>query len=71
MKNVTKQFIVKTSDLPLFCNGSALTLTNNRLQESINLHPKVYLELSNNKITNCPYCGSQYILTTEINYEKK
>jgi len=52
--NQSKTIRVKTSELPVSCPPNS--------SETWNLHPKVYLNLSNNGEAYCQYCSTHFVL---------
>jgi uncharacterized Zn-finger protein len=46
--------IVTRKDLPLSCPTPAMELWN--------LHPRVYLPISETRHATCPYCGTEFVL---------
>jgi uncharacterized Zn-finger protein len=45
---------VSQSDLPVFCPNPRMPLWSS--------HPKVFLELNDEGVAKCPYCGTRYQL---------
>ncbi len=57
---MTKTIELKATDL----NPQGGVFCPNKLagMELWNSHPRVFLDLANNAIVKCPYCGTQYTL---------
>lgn len=51
-KKIYPEIIVTKKDLPLSCP----------IKQTWDGHPKIYLDMSDKKIINCPYCGIKYKL---------
>ncbi|WP_325313810.1 zinc-finger domain-containing protein [Kingella oralis] len=51
---------ITPQDLPLHCDGSAVT------HHAWNGHPRVFLPIQSNGEIECPYCGTIYQLNGEL-----
>jgi len=45
---------IKKSELPAYCPTESMDLYGS--------HPRVYIPLEENKQSNCPYCGTRFVL---------
>lgn len=50
--------VVKPETLPLYCSGPTDQVWNG--------HPRVFLPISSDGETECPYCGTRYRLDGQI-----
>jgi len=54
IKKTRKTILIKKNELPAFCPPK-----NN---DSWAMHPRVFIDLEQNKEANCPYCGASYAI---------
>ena len=59
--NAQHQYRVRRSDLPLSCPMPGMYLWNS--------HPKVYLPVEATGEAKCPYCGAEYQLVDDAQFE--
>jgi uncharacterized Zn-finger protein len=58
MATAEKQSLIQLTDLPLYCPTKEMTLWNT--------HPRVFLEIEATGKVICPYCGTHFILDTDV-----
>ena len=61
--NAQKVYHVTWSDLPLSCPTPAMSLWNS--------HQRVYLDIQESGVAQCPYCGTVYILAEAASPEEQ
>ena len=59
MTSDIKTIEVNKSDLPVSCPPKE--------SSSWNVHPRVFIELSDEKGSSCPYCGTNYVRVNASN----
>jgi uncharacterized Zn-finger protein len=52
-----KPVAITENDLPVFCPNTRMPLWSS--------HPKVFLELNEEGLARCPYCGTRYQLESD------